>query len=79
MLAPHLGYVTRQNYRTYFTQALEGVEGFFSGAPVRVVEDDESAVTRRVLWRPAYFPGSGPAWGQGRVGPVGKAPRKVRR
>lgn len=39
VLTPHLGYVTRQNYRTYFTQALEDVEGFFTGAPVRVVED----------------------------------------
>lgn len=39
VLTPHLGYVTRQNYRTYFTQALEDVEGFFTGAPVRVVEE----------------------------------------
>ncbi|GAA1459945.1 D-2-hydroxyacid dehydrogenase family protein [Nocardiopsis exhalans] len=39
VLAPHLGYVTRENYRTYFTQALEDVEGFFAGAPVRVVEE----------------------------------------
>lgn len=38
VLTPHLGYVTRQNYRTYFTQALEDIEGFFTGAPVRVVE-----------------------------------------
>lgn len=39
VLAPHLGYVTRGNYRTYFTQALEDVEAFFAGAPVRVVEE----------------------------------------
>ncbi|GAB3695253.1 D-2-hydroxyacid dehydrogenase family protein [Nocardiopsis oceani] len=39
VLTPHLGYVSRQNYRTYFTQALEDVEGFFTGAPVRVIAE----------------------------------------
>ena len=39
VLAPHLGYVTTDNYRTYFTQALEDVEAFFSGSPVRVIEE----------------------------------------
>jgi phosphoglycerate dehydrogenase-like enzyme len=43
VLAPHLGYVTRGNYRTYFTQALEDVEGFFAGAPVRVIEEGTRA------------------------------------
>ena len=43
VLAPHLGYVTRGNYRTYFTQALEDVEGFFAGAPVRVIEEGSRA------------------------------------
>lgn len=43
VLAPHLGYVTRGNYRTYFTQALEDVEAFFTGAPVRVIEEGTRA------------------------------------
>ncbi|GAB3720215.1 D-2-hydroxyacid dehydrogenase family protein [Nocardiopsis nanhaiensis] len=39
VLTPHLGYVSRQNYRTYFTQALEDIDGFFTGAPVRVIAE----------------------------------------
>ena len=39
VLTPHLGDVSRQNYRTYFTQALEDIEGFFTGAPVRVISE----------------------------------------
>ncbi|MCM2386982.1 D-2-hydroxyacid dehydrogenase family protein [Streptomyces albipurpureus] len=34
---PHLGYVTRRNYEGYFTQAVEDIEAFVAGAPVRVV------------------------------------------
>jgi len=32
---PHLGYVTRDNYRTYFTQAVEDIEAWLAGAPIR--------------------------------------------
>jgi phosphoglycerate dehydrogenase-like enzyme len=32
---PHLGYVSRDNYRTFFTQAVEDIEAWLSGAPVR--------------------------------------------
>ncbi len=32
---PHLGYVTRDNYRRFFTQGLEDIEAWLAGAPVR--------------------------------------------
>lgn len=32
---PHLGYVTEPNYRTYFEGAVEDIEGFLSGSPLR--------------------------------------------
>jgi len=32
---PHLGYVTQDNYRTYFTQAVEDIEAWLAGAPIR--------------------------------------------
>ncbi|RAI60466.1 D-2-hydroxyacid dehydrogenase family protein [Roseicella frigidaeris] len=35
VLTPHLGYVTEENYRAYFTGAVEAVEGYLAGRPVR--------------------------------------------
>jgi phosphoglycerate dehydrogenase-like enzyme len=35
LATPHLGYVTERNYRTYFREAVEDIEAFLSGAPVR--------------------------------------------
>lgn len=32
---PHLGYVTERNYRTFFGEAVEDIEAFLAGAPVR--------------------------------------------
>jgi phosphoglycerate dehydrogenase-like enzyme len=32
---PHLGYVSRGNYRTFFTQAVEDIEAWLAGAPIR--------------------------------------------
>lgn len=37
MLTPHLGYVTQQNYRAYYAGAIEAVQAFNAGAPVRVI------------------------------------------
>ncbi|MEV6109272.1 D-2-hydroxyacid dehydrogenase family protein [Streptomyces sp. NPDC051940] len=34
---PHLGYVTRRNYEGYFTQAVQDIEAFLDGEPVRVL------------------------------------------
>jgi len=38
VITPHLGYVTEETYRIFFGQALEDVEAFLRGAPVRVLE-----------------------------------------
>jgi phosphoglycerate dehydrogenase-like enzyme len=35
VLTPHLGYVTEENYRAYFTGAVEAVAGYLAGRPVR--------------------------------------------
>ncbi len=32
---PHLGYVSRANYRRFFTQAVEDIEAWLDGAPIR--------------------------------------------
>ena len=32
---PHLGYVSKANYSTFFTQAVEDIEAWLAGAPVR--------------------------------------------
>jgi phosphoglycerate dehydrogenase-like enzyme len=37
VLTPHLGYVTRETYEVYFSQALEDVEAWLKGSPVRVI------------------------------------------
>lgn len=37
VLTPHLGYVTDKTYRVFYGQALEDVEAFLRGAPVRVL------------------------------------------
>lgn len=38
VLTPHLGYVTEDNYRLNFADALENVEAWLAGTPVRVIE-----------------------------------------
>jgi phosphoglycerate dehydrogenase-like enzyme len=35
LATPHLGYVTEQNYRTFYTEAVEDIIGFLAGSPVR--------------------------------------------
>lgn len=35
LATPHLGYVADSNYRTYFTQAVEDIQGWVTGAPLR--------------------------------------------
>jgi phosphoglycerate dehydrogenase-like enzyme len=35
LATPHLGYVSRANYATYYGQAVEDIEAFLAGAPVR--------------------------------------------
>jgi phosphoglycerate dehydrogenase-like enzyme len=38
VLTPHLGYVTRETYDIYFPQALEDIEAWLAGKPIRVIE-----------------------------------------
>ena len=37
LATPHLGYVTDRNYRAHFTQAVENVQAFLDGTPVRLL------------------------------------------
>jgi phosphoglycerate dehydrogenase-like enzyme len=37
VLTPHIGYVTREGFRTYFTEACADVSAWLSGRPVRVL------------------------------------------
>lgn len=37
LLTPHLGYVTEENYRAYFAGAVEAIEAYEAGAPIRVI------------------------------------------
>lgn len=39
VLTPHLGYVTEENYRTYFASAVESILGYVAGTPVRQIMD----------------------------------------
>jgi len=34
---PHLGYVTAANYRTFFTEAVQDIEAWMAGEPMRVI------------------------------------------
>ncbi|GGW77827.1 D-2-hydroxyacid dehydrogenase family protein [Streptomyces griseoloalbus] len=35
LATPHLGYVSQANYRTYYGQAVEDIEAYLAGAPIR--------------------------------------------
>ena len=35
---PHLGYVTREGYRTFYAHAVEDIKGWIAGSPVRVLQ-----------------------------------------
>lgn len=37
VLTPHLGYVTVQNYRRYYTEMVEDISAWLAGAPLRVI------------------------------------------
>ena len=38
LLTPHIGYVTAENYSTFYSQMIEGLEACVNGKPVRVLE-----------------------------------------
>jgi len=37
LATPHLGYVSEENYRTYYGEAVEDIAAFLSGSPMRVL------------------------------------------
>ncbi|MER6912767.1 D-2-hydroxyacid dehydrogenase family protein [Streptomyces sp. NPDC000594] len=37
LATPHLGYVSRANYATYYGQAVENIQAYLAGAPVRLL------------------------------------------
>jgi phosphoglycerate dehydrogenase-like enzyme len=37
VLTPHLGYVTEQNYRTFFAGIVEDIRAFLDGKPARTL------------------------------------------
>jgi phosphoglycerate dehydrogenase-like enzyme len=37
VITPHLGYVTEETYRIFYGHALEDIQSFLRGAPVRVL------------------------------------------
>jgi phosphoglycerate dehydrogenase-like enzyme len=38
LLMPHVGYVTAENYNTFYTQMIEDLEACVAGKPIRVIE-----------------------------------------
>ena len=38
LLLPHIGYVTAENYSTFYTQMIENLEACVSGKPIRIIE-----------------------------------------
>jgi D-3-phosphoglycerate dehydrogenase len=37
VITPHLGYVSQQNYRSYFADVVNDIRAFLDGAPVRLI------------------------------------------
>ena len=37
VITPHLGYVTEETYRIFYGHALEDIQAFLRGAPIRVL------------------------------------------
>ena len=38
LLLPHIGYVTAENYTTFYTQMIENLEACVNGKPIRIIE-----------------------------------------
>ena len=38
LATPHLGYVSRENYRTYYGEAVEDIAAFLNGTPIRMLK-----------------------------------------
>src|SRR5690606_18089421 len=48
LLTPHLGYVTEQTYRVFYTGMVDAIEGWLAGRPIGVIEPP--------AWAPAGIP-----------------------
>jgi phosphoglycerate dehydrogenase-like enzyme len=56
LLTPHIGYVTRENYRLFYQQAVEDIAAFLHGEPTRVLNPGCAGRCRRrrcTRWHPA--------------------------
>ena len=40
LATPHLGYVSQENYRTYYGEAVEDIAAYLGGAPIRVLNQE---------------------------------------
>ena len=38
ILTPHIGYVTEENYRSFYPQIVENITAFLDGNPMRVIQ-----------------------------------------
>jgi phosphoglycerate dehydrogenase-like enzyme len=47
LLTPHLGYVTRENYRTFYQEAVEDIAAFLHGQPTRVLNAEPALPEQR--------------------------------
>ncbi|MFE6840783.1 NAD(P)-dependent oxidoreductase, partial [Streptomyces sp. NPDC057705] len=46
LATPHLGYVTRSNYATYYGEAVEDIQAFLDGSPLRVLHQPPRPLPR---------------------------------
>lgn len=46
LATPHLGYVTWDNYRTYYGQAVEDIQAYLAGSPVRLLGGPAASLDR---------------------------------
>ncbi len=38
VLTPHIGYVSKENYETFYSQMVEDIEAWLAGNPIRVLD-----------------------------------------
>lgn len=48
VITPHIGYVTDETYRVFYSDALENIQAFLNGAPLRVLNAPTSDTQKRI-------------------------------